>query len=114
MSEKKEPELIENNLQQVFSDEGMMEQTNNRSNKIIDEIKNVLAKEKLNPVINRGFGSECKTTEDGNSLLFFTGEDVIVRFKVPATDKFGNDGRKWLTKKDYDNLTNKINEQNKK
>jgi hypothetical protein len=107
LHEKQNNELIKNDIPQEFNKEGMMELTNARANEIIKKITQVLNKEKIVPVINRGFGSESQDT-----LLFFTGEDVLIRFKVPATDKHGNDGRVWMTQEEYASLKNKTKQKN--
>ena len=94
--EKKE--LVLNNVQQYFSEDGMAERTTNRSIRVLAKIGKILSEENIQFTFGRTFKTENQMGDATHPpMLFFAGEKVEVNFVVPPMDKYGNTGKSYLT-----------------
>lgn len=102
-------ELVKNNIMQYFNPDGMAEKTIERGNKILADIMDVIKKHDVPITMTRGLTTESQIDkETGIPLLFFTGEKLALNIVVPPEDKFGNTGKRWLKKDEYNSLKEKI------
>ena len=110
---KNENELIENNIQQSFSDDGMMEMTMNRSDGMIEKLVTELEGFGAPFNISRGFKMESRQIKGKVApIVLFQGEEVNIKFLVTPKDKYGNEGKSYLTKEEYDKLRYKVEKEN--
>lgn len=106
-------ELKHNNITQYFSQEGMMESTSKVSDQIFIKIFEAIKDFGVPVSLTRKFKTESKQL-DGIPVpaTYFQGEELSITITVPATDKFGNNGRQFLTPKEYETLNKKVVEAN--
>ena len=86
---------------QIFDDAGRMEATAKRVEKIIKHLMLVLKENKVESVVVRSLLSTSNMNPASlYPILSFNGEQVVVKFVVPPTDKLGNWGQKWVSKEE--------------
>ena len=129
--QKVEQELIDKNKEEIkvnsenegyienpgqhFPEDGMMESTCKRTEKILEEIGEVLKKNNILPEVARSLLSQFDKNVNNIflPLLSFVGEQVVVKFNVSPTDKYGNDNRVWVKKEEAE-LWKKLREEDTK
>ncbi len=95
---------------QKFSQDGMLESTVKKGNIILTKIQSVLVEElPILPEVTRRIMSQCEPNEKNPArpVVSFVGEEIVVKITVPPTDKYGNWGKKWLTKEEKEKFEGK-------
>ena len=105
-----EPEnKIANNINQYFNNDGIMEKTVDRSNKIIHDLLFALRKHDVPITISRGIKTVTSVDKvTGVPYIFFQGEQLQFTIMTTPVDKFGNTGKSYLSEREYVELRSKV------
>ena len=94
-----------NDFQQEFHEHGMMESTCDYSAQVLNKVLEVIHTFKIGDItVNRRLVSETSGGKKTVPIISFLGEEVNIRFQVMPIDKFGNNGKTWLTQEEYEEL----------
>ena len=112
VKKESEEEGLLQNPGQRFDEYGMLESTVRRGDLILTKLKNTFKEEQILPMVSRRVTSESQVVKEDvfHPIVSFTGEEIIIRFVVPPTDKFGNDGRVWITKEEEEKWVEEKND----
>lgn len=103
--------LVLNDIEQEFHVHGMMESTSTYSGEIIADTMECINSFSVGDVnVKRTLMSESQAQKNAPPLIYYTGEKVDISFVVTPIDKHGNNGKKWLTKEEYERIKKSKNE----